>query len=82
MSFVSSDVEAMIVQFLGAEIGVREPIGRDTSLLASGLVDSAGLVRLAALLERATGRVIPDQDLVAENFDTIDRILRYLGASV
>jgi acyl carrier protein len=60
---------------------VHEKVESGTSLLASGLVDSAGLVRLAALLERETGRVIPDKDLVAENFDTIERIEDYLARS-
>ena len=78
---MATDLIEKIRQFLGTELGVREEIAGDTSLLASGLVDSAGLVRLAALLERATGRVIPDKDLVAENFDTVDRILLYLGES-
>jgi acyl carrier protein len=78
---MGTDLIEKIRQFLSAELGVREEIAADTSLLASGLVDSAGLVRLAALLERATGRVIPDKDLVAENFDTVDRILLYLGES-
>ena len=78
---MASDVEAKIRRFLGAEVGVQGEIASDASLLESGLVDSAGLVRLAALLERETGRVIPDQDLVPENFDTIDRILHYLRTS-
>ncbi len=58
----------------GARIGISEP------LVTTGLVDSAGLVRLAAVLERETGRIIPDKDLTAENFDTIERIVAYLGA--
>jgi acyl carrier protein len=78
---MAGDLETRIVQFLAAELGVREAVARDTSLLASGLVDSAGLVRLAALLERETGRVIPDKDIVAENFETIERIEEYLSRS-
>jgi len=72
-------VEEQIREFLRRDLGVREAIARDTSLLASGIVDSAGLVRLAALLERETGRVIPDKDLIPENFDSIEKILIYLG---
>ena len=78
---MSGQLETRILQFLANELGVREKIESDTSLLASGLVDSAGLVRLAALLERETGRVIPDKDLVAENFETIERIEQYLSRS-
>jgi acyl carrier protein len=67
-----------ILVFLRRELAVRGDIGEHTSLLASGLIDSAGLVRLAALLERETGRTIPDKDLTADHFDTIASILAYL----
>lgn len=69
---------AVILAFLREELGVHDAIAPGTSLLASGVVDSAGLVRLAAVLERETGREIPDRDLTPEHFDSIDRILRYL----
>jgi acyl carrier protein len=68
-----------IQRFLRDEQGIDEPLGADAALISSGLVDSVGLMRLAAFLEDETGAAIPDQDLTVEHFDTIRRIEAYLG---
>jgi len=79
---VSAALEAKLRAFLRSELGVTDDALRaDTPLVSSGLVDSAGLVRLAALLERETGRIIPDKDLTADHFDSIAQILAYLAAA-
>jgi acyl carrier protein len=52
-------------------------IAADTPLVSSGLLDSVGLVRLAALLEQRLGIRIPDADVTPEHFDTLDRIRSY-----
>ena len=74
-----NDLEQRIRGFLRDELGVDEDLSPDDSLITSGRVDSAGLVRLAALLERQTGLIIPDRDLTPEHFDTIARIVAYVG---
>ena len=77
-----AELESHIRRFLRDEIGVgdHQPVA-DESLLTSGLVDSAGLVRLAALLERETGLIIPDRDLTPEHFDSIAKIVAYIEAA-
>jgi len=77
-----SELEERIRRFLRDEVGVddHQPLA-DEALITSGLVDSAGLVRLAALLERETGLIIPDRDLTAEHFDSIAKILTYIDAA-
>lgn len=76
------DLESRIRSFLRDEVGVDDlQLARDASLITSGLLDSAGLVRLAALLERDTGLIIPDRDLTPEHFDSIARIVAYVGAA-
>jgi acyl carrier protein len=74
-----NDLEQRLRGFLRDELGVDEDLSPDDSLITSGRVDSAGLVRLAALLERQTGLIIPDRDLTPEHFDTIARIVAYVG---
>jgi len=74
-------IESLLRRFLRDKFGVDESeLGPDTPLVTTGLIDSAGLVRLAALLEDATGIVIPDRDINADNFDTLARIAAYLAA--
>ena len=53
-------------------------VGEHSALVTTGILDSAGLVRLAALLERRLRIRIPDGDINAENFDTIRRIQTYV----
>lgn len=76
------DLADRIRSFLRDEFGVgTDRLAADASLIASGLVDSAGLLRLAALVERETGLIIPDRDLTAAHFDSIAKILAYVEAS-
>jgi len=83
VSQVRAGVEAKIRVFLRGEPGLETAvIDADTPLVSSGLVDSAALVRLAALLERETGLLIPDADLSTDHFDSIALILAYLARRV
>jgi acyl carrier protein len=71
---------AEIHEFLKTELGGKyKNIDTSTPLVTTGLLDSVGLVRLAALLEAETGLVIPDRDVTAEHFDTIDKIHAYVA---
>ncbi len=46
----------------------------DESLLERGILDSLGLLNLLAFLEQEYQVVIEDQDIVPENFETINAI--------
>ena len=47
----------------------------NTSLLAEGILDSMGLVRLISFLESEYSIIIGDDNLLPQNFDTITAIL-------
>jgi acyl carrier protein len=55
------------------------------SLRQSGVVDSTGVLELIAFLEERYSITVADAELVAENFDSIDKIAafvtRRLGAA-
>ncbi len=76
---IPADVRERIERFLRDEQGIEHALTADTPLVSSGLIDSVGLMRLAAFLEDETGIAIPDQDLTVEQFDTLGRIEAYLG---
>jgi acyl carrier protein len=72
-------LEDKIRRILREELGVDdEDIEVHTPIVTSGLVDSAGLVRLATLLETETGVSIPDRDIHSDNFDTLAKIDTYV----
>jgi len=73
------ELAAMILGFLRNELALDvAELGEHSALVTTGILDSAGLVRLAALLERRLRIRIPDRDINAENFDTIRRIQTYV----
>lgn len=81
MRDLPADLAARLLAFLRDELGVDAPgLGVETPLLSDGLVDSAGLMRLAAFIEDATGVTIPDRDVTVRHFDSIRLILAYLAA--
>lgn len=67
-----------ILEFLHTQLGVEDALTPDTALVTNGLIDSVGLMRLAAFLEQATGITIPDQDINVGHFDTVRQIDAYL----
>ena len=51
---------------------------RDMSLLDAGIVDSLGVLDLVEFMEEQFGVEAQDEDLVAENFDSIDTLTRFV----
>jgi acyl carrier protein len=71
------NVEAAVREFLRDHLVLRhvsDTISADDSLLDSGLLDSAGLFELVSFLEDRFGIVIGDEELVPDNFETINAI--------
>ena len=52
----------------------------DESLLESGIIDSTGIMLVVAFLEEQFGITIDDEDLVADNLDSVTRIARFVGS--
>ena len=51
---------------------------QDLSLLDSGVVDSLGVLDLVGFIEEQFGIAAQDEDLVPENFDSIDALTRFV----
>lgn len=62
----------------------EEPVGDQENLLADGMVDSIGMLRLIGFIEESWGVSVPLEDITIENFRTIEAMHDYLvklGAS-
>ncbi|HLP17701.1 MAG TPA: acyl carrier protein [Bacteroidota bacterium] len=57
-------------------------IDGSTSLLGSGIIDSTGILELIGFLETTYGLKFQDNELVGENFDSIDKITDFLSTKV
>jgi acyl carrier protein len=53
-------------------------IGHQDDLLLGGLVNSLDVMRLVAFTQESFGVKIPAEDVVIENFQSIDAIVRYV----
>jgi acyl carrier protein len=77
------DLEASILAFLRDELRIdTSEIQPDTQLISGGVVDSTDLVRLANRLERTLDIEIPDQDISADNLDSIEMIINYVSGKL
>ena len=55
-----------------------DSIEDDTSLIENGVIDSLGIFQLVSFLESSFGIRVGDEEIVLENFESIDRIDQYL----
>ncbi len=76
-----SDVGERIQAFIENEVAVEkatQPFDRGQNLLAMGLVDSLGVVKLMAFIKATFGIHVTDADVVPENFQTINSIAEFV----
>jgi acyl carrier protein len=75
-----SYVESLIMDFITKETTAPQllPVGLDTKLIESGILDSLSILRLVAYIqERFEVAVIPE-DVVGENFETVKSIAAFI----
>ena len=58
------------------------PLTNDEPLLASGRLNSLLLVQLALFMEETFAVQVPDIDLTTDHFETVDRMVAWITASI
>ena len=58
--------------------GEDDELEVDTSFLENGIIDSTGVLELVTFLEETFGIVIEDEELIPENLDSIENVVKYL----
>jgi acyl carrier protein len=51
----------------------------DESFLEAGIVDSLGVVELVSFVEENYKISVPDDDIVPDNFDSVDNLAAYIA---
>ena len=74
------DQQARILKVLRQVTTKGINTGADESLFVSGLLDSFALTDFVVGLEEEFGISIPDSDLSARKFDTINKVSAYLAS--
>jgi acyl carrier protein len=75
---VTEELEKFILTELAFDYD-KKSIAPDEDLLTQGIIDSMGIMRLAAFIEEEFGIKISDEDLVPENFQNINSIKKYIS---
>ena len=74
---LAHQVRAFLVEtFL---LGDDDGFATDESLLDNGIVDSTGVMEVVAFLEETYNIVIDDDELVADNLDSVDRLAAFVS---
>ena len=73
---VLQEIRTFIVEnfLLGSDSG----FDNTESLLESGIIDSTGIMHVVAFLEERFGIVVEDEDMVADNLESVARISNYV----
>ena len=76
----NTEIEGEIRAFLGKNFPLydEEKVGREESLVESGVIDSLGILELVDFVEERFALRIPEDELLPENLDSIANITRYL----
>ncbi len=53
-------------------------LANSVSLLEEGIIDSTGVLELVMFVEETFGCAVEDQEIVPENFDSVERLARYV----
>lgn len=59
-------------------LGVDERFANDESLLDAGILDSTGVMELVAFLEGRFHLTVADDELVADNLDSVNRLAAFV----
>jgi acyl carrier protein len=70
-----SEIEKFILEKIALD---GETIARDEDLLETDILDSLTIVELVTFLEAKFGIRVQDDDLLPENFKTIDEIVAFV----
>jgi acyl carrier protein len=78
-------VEAVINDYISREI-VQDPsllpLGNETPLLETGILDSLSLLRLVLFIQERFDTEVDDLDLASEHFASVDAICAYLRSRI
>lgn len=60
-------------------LGDDDGFANDESLLDAGIIDSTGVMEVVTFLEEAFEIEVDDEELVADNLDSVDRLAAVVG---
>ena len=74
------DRKAALTEFIKKEVmrNGNANLGDDQDLLGTGILDSLAILQVVAFIDEQFGIQVPDEDVVFENFQSINALSGYL----
>ena len=78
---LQGDLRAFIIDnfLFGQDDGL---LSNDTSLMREGIIDSTGVLELVAFLHERYGVEVADEEIVPDNLDTVNKLIRFVQAKL
>jgi acyl carrier protein len=76
-----SNIEQHLRQFVTDNFLFGQPsdgLANGDSFLERGIIDSMGVLELVGFLEESYGITVQDQELIPDNLDSIENVVRFL----
>jgi acyl carrier protein len=75
------ELKKQVRDFVTANFYIADPESLEdrTSLLDHGIIDSTGVLEVILFIETTFGVTVEDSEMLPENFDSIERIAKYVG---
>ena len=77
---VKNKIRKFVLDYFVKESGLV--LKEDTSFLAEGIIDSTGVLELASFLEVTFLFRVEDEEIIPENFDSVDKLVNYVNSKL
>lgn len=74
---ISKNIEKFLLTEIAADLG-KQSLDPDADLLEQRIIDSLGILKLVIFLEEAHGIKVLDEDIVPENFQSLNSMVRFV----
>ena len=74
---IADDIERFLLAEVAADFG-KQSIDPDTDLIEQRIIDSLAILKLVTFLEESCGITVLDEDIVPENFQSVNTLVRFV----
>jgi acyl carrier protein len=74
---ISDQIRGFIIERF--PLADKNNFGNKTDLLESGIIDSLGILDMVEFVEKKFGILLTDDELVPENFQTVEHLAEFLA---
>ena len=76
------NTSAVLKEYIREELmnGSSNELDESENLLAAGIIDSLGILRLVSFVEEKFGIEVPDEDVTIDNFQSVKSMSDYVAS--